>query len=92
VNHRVQSLDTAIHYFGEACLFGNFDDLKPGISQLFAGTARGKNFYAEFGKAGYKRNQSTLVRNTDQRASYVEHAITWKGKRGKRQCCYRISE
>ena len=88
----MQSLDAAVHYFGKTCLLGNFDDVKASFSQLPAGTASGKYLYTEFGKASYKRNQSALVRNTDQRASYVEHAVTWR-EMGRKGCAtYRISE
>ena len=35
------------------------------------------HFDTKLGQAGHKRDKSTLVRNTDERASYVEHACTW---------------
>ena len=37
-----------------------------------------EDFDAEFGKSLHKWNESALVRNADERASYVEHTGTWR--------------
>jgi len=51
--------------------------LGDGLSQLAAGTAGRQDLDTEFGQAFYKRNESTLVRDTNERASNIEHACTW---------------
>jgi len=73
VDDGVQGLDPAVHDLWKTGLLRDFDHVQAGFAQLATGTARRQHLDAEFREAGYKWNQSTLVRDTDERTSYVEH-------------------
>ena len=77
VDNGVQRLHAAIHDFGESRLLGDLDDIETGFAKLMAGAAGRQHLDTQRGEALHKRNESTLVRDTDQRASYVEHADSW---------------
>ena len=74
----VQGLDPAVEHLGEAGELGDILDGQTGVSQQLGGAARGEDLDAELGEAGYERDQVALVRNADERTSYVEHAGTWR--------------
>jgi hypothetical protein len=74
----VQRLDASVHDLGETGFFGDFDDFESCFAKLPARAARRKNLDTEFGEALYKRNETTLVRNTDERPSNVKHVDSWE--------------
>ena len=70
---RMQGLDAAVHDLRKAGFLGDFADVEAGLAQLPAGAAGGNELDARRGEAFCKRNETALVRNADQRATYLEH-------------------
>ena len=73
MNNRVQCFDTTVHNLGEAGFFADFDDIDAGVAKRVGGTARGKNFNAEFRKLVRKRNQIMFVGNANERPPHRKH-------------------
>ena len=73
VDNRMQGFYSSVHDFRKPGPVGDFHDLEAGLAQLPASAARGQDLDAEIGETLDEWNQATLVRNTDERASYLEH-------------------
>ena len=73
----MQRLHASVHDLRESGLLRHFDNVQPCIAELATGADGRQHLDAQFGQATYKWNKSTLVRNTDERASYIQHGYTW---------------
>ena len=91
MNLRMQCLYAAVHDLRKAGFLCDFNDFEACFAQLATGAAGGYDFDAEFGETADKRDQTALVRNTDERTTYVEHGYTWSNDRG-REDLYWMSE